>query len=65
MKSNQLVDNAAEKFEVAQAVKFADLAKQAQLQAETSQVQSKHNKFFNKLFLTEKNLHFAVSIGEI
>ena len=33
MKFNQLVDEAAEKFEVARAVIFADLAKQAQLQA--------------------------------
>ena len=31
MKINQLVADAAEKFEVARAVNFADLAKQAQL----------------------------------
>ena len=36
MKLNHLVDDATEKFEVAQAVNFADLAKQAQLQAQFS-----------------------------
>ena len=36
MKFNQFVDDAAEKFEVARAVSFADLAKQAQLQAQFS-----------------------------
>ena len=34
MEFNQLVDDAAQKFEVAQAVNFADHAKQAQLQAQ-------------------------------
>ena len=33
MKINQLVGDVAEKFEVAQAVRFADLASQAQLPA--------------------------------
>ena len=34
MEFNQIVDDAVQKFEVAQAVNFADLAKQAQLQAQ-------------------------------
>ena len=39
MKFNQLVDDAAaEKIEIAQALNFADLAKQAQLQAQFSQL---------------------------
>ena len=63
MKFNQLVDDAAEKFEVAQAVNFADLAKQAQLQAQFSQQQSQYPNFFKKLFFNERSLHFAVSIG--
>ena len=37
MKFNQLVDDVAEELEVARAVNFADLAKQAQLQAQFSQ----------------------------
>ena len=51
MKFNQLVDDAVEKFEVTQAVKIADLAKQAQLQAQFSQLQSENIKNFNKLFI--------------
>ena len=43
MKFNQLVDDAAEQFEVAQSVNFADLAKQAQLQAQFYQLQSEYN----------------------
>ena len=54
MKFNQLVDNAAEKFEVAQAVNFADLAKQAQVQAQFSQLQSENNSYFYKLFIKGK-----------
>ena len=42
MKFNQLVDDSAENFEVAQAVNFADLAKQAQLQAQFSQLKSEY-----------------------
>ena len=40
MKLHQLVDNAAEKYEVAEAGSFADLAKQAQIQAQFPQLQS-------------------------
>ena len=46
MKINQLVEDAAEKFEVARAVNFADLAKQAQLQAEFSQLRTDNNDYF-------------------
>ena len=49
MKFNQLVDDAAEKFEVAQAVIFAYLANEAQLQAQFSQLQGRYNNYFNKL----------------
>ena len=63
MKFNQLVDDAADKFEVAQAVNFADLAKQAQLQAQFSQLQSEFKIYFTKnSLLTENSLHFSVSI---
>ena len=54
MKFNQLVNDAAEKFEVIQAVNFADLAKQAQIQAQFSQLQSEYNKYFNKFFINGK-----------
>ena len=54
MKFNQLVDDAAEKFEVAQAVNFADFAKQAQLQAQFSQLRTDYNYYFNKLFINGK-----------
>ena len=54
MKFNQLVDDAAEKFEVAQAVSFADLAKQAQLQAKFSQLQCEYNIFLFRLFVNGK-----------
>ena len=47
---NHLVDDAAETFEVAQAVNFADLARQAQSQAQYLQLQSQHANYFNKLF---------------
>ena len=50
MQFNQLVDDAAEKFEVAQAVNFADLA----LQAQFSQLQSEYNNYFNNLFFNGK-----------
>ena len=43
MKFNQLVDDAAEKFEVARAVIFADLAKQAHIQAQLSQLRTEYN----------------------
>ena len=51
MKFTQLVDDAAEKFAVALAVNFADLAKQAQLQAQFSQLRTEYNDYFNKLFI--------------
>ena len=54
MKFNQLVDDAAEKFEVAQAGNFSDHAKQAQLQAQLSQLQSEYINYFNKLFISGK-----------
>ena len=44
MKFNQFVEDAAEKFEVAQAVNFVDLAKQTQLPAQFSHF-IKGNKF--------------------
>ena len=50
MKFNQLVVNAAENFEAARAVIFADLAKQAQLKAQFSQLRTEYNDYFNKLF---------------
>ena len=53
-KFNQLVDDEADKFEVAQAVNFADLAKQAELQAQFSQLCAEHNDYFNKLFINGK-----------
>ena len=43
MKVNQLVNDAAEKFEVARAVNFADVAIQAQLQAQFSQLRTEYN----------------------
>ena len=54
MKFNQLVDDAAEKFELARAVKFVDLAKQAQLQAQFSQLRTEYNIYFNKIFFNGK-----------
>ena len=54
MKFNQLVDDAAEKFEVAHAVTIADLAKQAQLQAQFSQLRTEYNGYFNKLSINGK-----------
>ena len=50
---NQIVDNALEKFEVARAVKFVDLSKQAQLQEQFLQ-QSQYTTCFNKLFINGK-----------
>ena len=50
----QLVDDAAEKFEVPQAVIIADLAKQALLRAQFFQLQSEYNKYVNKLFINGK-----------
>ena len=54
MKFNQLVDDRAVKFEVALAVNFADLAKQAQLQAQFSQIRIEYNDYFNKLSINGK-----------
>ena len=54
MKLNQLVDDAAENFEVAQAINFADLSKQAQLQAQYSQLRTEYNNYFNNLFINGK-----------
>ena len=56
MRFNQLVDDAAEKFEVARAVNFADLAKQAQLEAQFSRLRTEYNDYFNKLFINGKEL---------
>ena len=56
MKFNQLVDDAAEKFEVARAVNFADPAKPAQLQAHFSQLRTEYNYYFNKHFINGKEL---------
>ena len=50
----QLVDEAAGNFEEAQAVNFADLAKQAQLKAQFSKLQSECNNYFNILFFNGK-----------
>ena len=58
MKFNQLVDNAAEKFEEEQAVNFADLEKQAQIQAQFSHLQSEYNNYFNNLFINGKEFTF-------
>ena len=54
MKFNQLVDDAAEQFEVAQAVNFAAPAKQAHLQAQFSQLRSEYSNYFHKLFTNGK-----------
>ena len=54
MKFKQLVDDAAEKFEVARAVYFADLAKQAKLQAHFSQLCTDYNDYINKIFFNDK-----------
>ena len=58
MKFNQLEDDAAENFAVAQAVVFAELAKPAQLQAQFSQLQSQYINYFNKLFINGKKFTF-------
>ena len=50
MRFNHIVDDAAEKFEVARAVIFADLAKQAQLQAQFSRLRNEYNDYLNKLY---------------
>ena len=64
MKFNQLVDDAAEKFEVARAVNFVDLAaKQAQLHQQFSQLRTEYNDYFNKHFLTAKNSPSTVLFG--
>ena len=65
MKFNQLVDDAAEEFEVARAVKFADLAKQTQLQAQFSQLRNMMIIMITltNSLLTAKNSPSAVLIG--
>ena len=50
MEFNQLGDDAAEQFELAQAVSFADLAKQEQLQTQILQSQKQYTDCFDKLF---------------
>ena len=65
MKFNQLRDGAAEKFDVAQAVNFEDLAKQAQLQAHFSHLQSDCNNYLLNSLLMDKGQNFAVSFGAI
>ena len=50
MKFNQFGDDAAKKFEIAQAVNFADLAKHAQL----SQLQSQCTNYFKNFFFNGK-----------
>ena len=62
MKFNQLVDYAAEKFEAAQ-VFFGDLARQAQLQAQCSQLQSQYRNYLNA-FLTAKSSQIIAALGE-
>ena len=54
MRFNQLVDDAAEKFEVPRAVHFTDLAKHAKFQAQFSQLRTEYNVYFNKLFINGK-----------
>ena len=53
MKFNQLVDDAAEKHEVAQAKNLAQI-KQTQLKAQFSQLRSEYSKYFNQLFINGK-----------
>ena len=57
MKFNQLVNDAADKIEVARALNFADLAKQAQLQAQSSQLRTELKDYFNKLFINGKEFN--------
>ena len=64
-KFNQSKDDAAKNFEVAQAVIFADIAKQAQLQAQVSQLQANTTIILTNSLLTEKYSNFAISIGVI
>ena len=52
MKFNQLIEN----FDVAQAVIFADLAQQAQVQAQFRQLRAEYNDYFNKLFINGKEI---------
>ena len=57
MKFHQLVDDATEKFEITQAVNFADFAKQAQLQAQFSQFsQNEYSNKFQKLFINGQKI---------
>ena len=61
MKFNQLVDDAAEKYEVPQAANFADLARPAQLQAKngTHSYRADTKITLINSILTAKNLHFV------
>ena len=56
MKFNQLIDEVAENFEVVRALNFADLSKQAKLQAQFSQLRTEYNDYLNKLFINGKEL---------
>ena len=55
MKFNLLVDDAAEKIEVARAVNFA---KQAQLQVQFSQLRTEYIDYYNKIFINGKEFTF-------
>ena len=54
MKFNHSVADAAEKLEVARAVNFSDLAKQAQLQTQFSKLRTEYNDYFSKLCMNGK-----------
>ena len=54
MKFNQLLDDTTNKIESAQAVNFADLAKQAQMQAQFSQLQSEYRNYSKGIFIKGK-----------
>ena len=47
----QLVNEALERFELAQAVRFSDLAQQFHLQVLYSQLQSQYTNYLNKIFI--------------
>ena len=57
MKFNQLVEDAAEKIEVARAVNFLDLAKQPQLQTQFSQLRTEYHDPFYKLCINGKEFN--------
>ena len=60
MKFNQLVDDAADNFEVAKAVYFAVLVRQAQLHDQFSELQNQCTNYFNQLFMNGK--HFTLHL---